>query len=255
MLGTDPKIMRQCVQILKESLRLSRYESYCIYWFCALFVLALLGTIGFHFYGHDASLLKSLQSYTASWQKHYYTNPLFVASMYVGIYAILKALSVPGMFFVTMIGGSIFGVWLGLGLTIVGSVLGSVTCLIAVRYLFRDYIPYSWKTRIDAWQKEVTKQPFLFVFTLRLVPIIPYYFINMGLAMTSIRIPPFALATGLGMIPIHLLYSHAGLKLAQMSSARDILSFDILMLLCLIATMPILLKRALTYFNHKSVTG
>lgn len=168
-------------------------------------------------------------------------NPLTSLALFFTIYAFLKLICTPGMFLLTMVGGALFGAN-ALPLTMLASTLGSSLCFCVVRMFFKDVVRSQWQERISKINNSMSKSGFRFVLMLRLIPLIPYYLINILLPVTKIHFRSFVLGTLIGMIPIHALYTYAGFEFSQITSAKDIVSPKIVLTLCLLASMPLLVK-------------
>jgi len=205
--------------------------------FGLVLLVTIIASAYFVLYIDDERLMLSTAS-ALTIMKHYVAeNYLQSVILYIGSYAILKALCVPGMFLATMVGGALFGL-LGLPLTMIGSTTGSMTAFLLVRYFFHDAVKERFPKKIQKLEKQIGEQQIQLVVYLRLIPVIPYYLINLLLPVTTMKAKSFALGTLAGMIPIHTLYTFAGFEIAKIKSTSDILTPEILFTLCLLGVFP-----------------
>ncbi len=177
---------------------------------------------------------------------HTHQYPIIIAMAYMLIYAGLTACSIPGMFLLTMLGGKLFGFWTGLCLTALGATSGSLINFYLTRILFFETMRRRWTKRLSNLELFSPTSLMLWLLAMRLMPVIPYYFLNAMAALTRINGWRFYLATLVGMIPIHSIYALAGDKLAEIETIDDVLSPPILLSLIALALFGLTIN-ALSY--------
>lgn len=171
-------------------------------------------------------------------------SPLLTATIFFSIFFVGTACSLPVTGVMIVISGIIFGHLTGFLLSIFSSTLGGTLSLLSARILFKDLIQRRFSTHIDVINKGIDKEGGMYVFGLRMVPIIPFWVLNLVVGLTSMRVSVFMLATLLGMVPVTLILSYAGSQLGQVESfsMAAIFTPGMILSLCLLATFPFLAK-------------
>ena len=168
----------------------------------------------------------------------------YVEILFIAIYTILTVVGVPGTV-LTIVGGSLFGIWHGTVISIISATLGALCAFWAARYLFRDLAQrrFSRSKRLTKYQAAVLKQPFSFVLTTRLIPISPFNLVNYLFGLTTIDWWDYTKATFIGVIPGSLAYTWIGHS-GEMAMRGDRLNFFIaLTFLAVLSVVPTLYKR------------
>ena len=181
----------------------------------------------------------ALHSYT---QAHYG----LVVILFVVIYFIQTALSLPGATILTLAGGFLFGAWLGTLYVNVGATSGATLAFIATRYLFRDAVERKFGERLQSVQKGFASNAFNYLLTLRLIPLFPFFLVNLASGLTRIQLTTYIAATAVGIVPGSFVYSNAGKQLGTINSLKDIASPGVLgafFLLGLLALVPVVYKK------------
>ena len=137
-------------------------------------------------------------------------EPLRSATTYVLIYVVVTALSLPGAVILTLIGGAIFGFVWGTLLVSLASTLGATGAFLLSRYLFRDTVSKRFQTKMKAINQGISTDGAFYLFTLRLVPIFPFFVINLVMGLTSLGAWTFLFVSQLGMFPGTLVFVNAG---------------------------------------------
>ncbi|MEO1801945.1 MAG: TVP38/TMEM64 family protein [Cyanobacteria bacterium J06629_2] len=169
----------------------------------------------------------------------------YIEIIFVGIYVVLTVIGVPGTV-LTIVGGSLFGIWYGTIISIISATLGALFAFWAARYLFRDWAQrrFSKSKRLTQFQTAVLKQPFSFVLTTRLIPISPFNLVNYLFGLTSINWLDYTYATFIGVIPGSLAYTWIGKSGDMVMKGGDRLSlFLALSFLALLSIIPMLYRR------------
>ena len=164
--------------------------------------------------------------------------PLLSALIYVLIYIGVTAASIPGAVILTLAGGALFGVIWGTLLVSFASTCGATLAFLVVRAISRDYVQKkfnkTWMKVSDGFEKSGS----FYLFTLRLVPVVPFFLVNVLMALTNIRVMNFFFVSQLGMLPASIVYVFAGTELSHIHSIKDILSPGMLAAFVLIASLP-----------------
>lgn len=169
-------------------------------------------------------------------------HPFATALVYFLVYVAVTGLSVPGATLLTLIGGAMFGLVWGTVLISFAATAGATIAFLASRFLFRDAVQRRFGERLAAVNRGMAKDGAFYLFTLRLVPYIPFFIINLAMGLTTIRPRTFYWVSQVGMLPATIVYVNAGTELGQLESTRGLLSPTLLLALTLLALFPLLTK-------------
>jgi dihydrolipoamide dehydrogenase len=220
-----------------------------------LLVFALLGAVAAYWFfdlGQYLSLT-SLKSKQGQLQSLYAANPLGVMATYMAIYVAITALSFPGAALMTLAGGGIFGLSIGTVLVSFASTIGATLAFLATRYLLRDSVQSKVGARMEAVNKGIEKDGAFYLFTLRLVPAVPFFIVNLAMGLTRMKAWTFYWVSQLGMLAGTLVFVNAGTQLAQIESLRGILSPALIASFVALGVFPLLAKKFLHYLQSKKV--
>ena len=137
-------------------------------------------------------------------------RPLLSLAAFAGLYCLVVALSIPGALIMTLAGGFLFGAVLGTAATVVGATSGAVVIFLAARSAFGDVLRRRAGSAVARFEEGVRRNAFSYILTLRLLPIFPFWLVNIGLALVNVPLRTFVLATLLGVIPGTFVYSALG---------------------------------------------
>lgn len=168
-----------------------------------------------------------------------------VAIFIVG-YCVVVGLSLPGGAIMTLGGGFLFGSVLGTLYVNVGATVGATLAFLVARYLLRDWVEQKFGNRLGPIQEGFAKNAFSYLMTLRLIPLFPFFLVNMVSGLTRVKIGTYMAATSLGIIPGSFVFAYAGRQLGTINSLKEIASPNVLIaftLLGLLALVPILYKK------------
>lgn len=190
-----------------------------------LLVLVVLAAAAFVYF--DAGQYLSLEFFNQQKQSiidYQQQQPILVASVYFLIYVLVTAFSLPGAAVMTLVGGALFGLGWGLLLVSFASSIGATLAFIIARSLLRDWVQQRFAKNLAAINEGVEKDGEFYLFTLRLVPVFPFFVINLAMALTPIRVWPFYWVSQLGMLAGTAVYVNAGTQLAQLEQVSGVLS-------------------------------
>jgi uncharacterized membrane protein YdjX (TVP38/TMEM64 family) len=198
--------------------------------------------------------LDQLKANQALMQIYLEAHPLEVTTVYFFAYVLMAALSLPGAAIMTLAGGVLFGVARGAVIVSFASTIGATLAFLASRYLFRDLI----RTRFLELMKRVDtgmeREGALYLLSLRLIPVFPFFAVNLMMGLTHIRIPTYFLVSQLGMLPATVIYVNAGTQLAKVTSLGGILNAKLILSFALLGVFPLLAKRTLEWIRRKRGT-
>ena len=180
-------------------------------------------------------------------------RPLLVGGVFFVVYVVATALSVPGAVILTLAAGAVFGLWWGTLLVSFASTLGATGAMLVARYLLREPIATRYGERLRAIDAGVARDGAFYLFTLRLVPVVPFFLINLLMGLTAMPARTFAWVSQLGMLAGTLVYVNAGTQLARLNSPADILSPGLIGAFALLGVFPLLARKALAVLRSRQV--
>ena len=194
--------------------------------------------------------LEYLKSSKAFFISSYGENPILVLIGYFLFYVVMTSFSLPGAILLTLAGGLFFGVFTGTLIVSFASTIGATLAMIIARFLLRDWVKSRFSSQMKTINSGINKDGGYYLFTLRLLPVFPFFVINLGMGLTPIRTVTFYWVSQLGMFPGTLVYIIAGSELAKIESLGDILSPTLIGSLALLGIFPLMVKKML-YFIEK----
>lgn len=218
-------------------------------------ILAMVFAIG-TFFAYDLQQylsfdgLKSTLVQFQSWRDAY---PLLTSAGFFILYVAVTALSLPGAAVMTLAAGALFGLWWGLLLVSFASTIGATLAFLVSRYMLRDVVQLRFGDRLKTINDGVAKDGAFYLFTLRLVPVVPFFVINLVMGLTSLPVKTFYWVSQLGMLAGTLVYVNAGTQLGRIERMSDILSPALLGSFVLLGLFPWLAKAVLARWQKRRV--
>lgn len=180
-------------------------------------------------------------------------SPLLIIGGFFLLYVVVTALSLPGAAILTLASGALFGLVQGLIIASFASSIGATLAFLASRYLLRDTIKQRFPERLAAIDSGVEKEGGFYLFTLRLVPVFPFFLINLLMGVTAIKSWTYYWVSQVGMLAGTFVYVNAGTQLAQIDSLSGILSFNLIVSFALLGFFPLIAKGILNVFKKRRV--
>lgn len=221
--------------------------------------IALLLAIGVAivaFFALDVHLLLTLEGLKqglADFEAQRSAAPLLTGGLFLLLYVLVTALSLPGAAVMTIAAGALFGLAWGTVLVSFASSIGATLAFMASRYLMRDSVQKRFGDRLQAVNDGIEKDGAFYLFTLRLVPVFPFFLINLLMGLTPIRAVTFYWVSQVGMLAGTLVYVNAGTQLAQLDSLSGILSPSLLLSFALLGIFPLIAKKILSVIKARRV--
>jgi uncharacterized membrane protein YdjX (TVP38/TMEM64 family) len=178
------------------------------------------------------------------------------AGIYVLIYIATVALSIPGATVLSLLGGFFFGPWVGVGLIVSGATLGALLVFLAARFIIGTAVQEQYGERLARFNREIEENGRNYLLTLRLIPIFPFFLINLFAGVTTVPFLTFLWTTAIGIIPGSFVYAYLGYTGARIEPGESLLSPQILIalvLLGLLSLVPVIGKK-IRARSQKSVT-
>ncbi len=219
-------------------------------------ILALIAAAVAAFFAFDLGQYLSLgylKQSQATFAGLYERQPLAVAAVYFVIYVAVTALSVPGAAILTLAGGAIFGLGWGTLIVSFASSLGATLAFLAARFVLRDSIEAQFGQRLAEINNGIKKDGAFYLFTLRLVPLVPFFVINLVMGLTQMRAITFYWVSQLGMLAGTAVYVNAGTQLARIESLQGILSPALIGSFVLLGVFPLIARKVVEAVQRRKV--
>jgi len=185
---------------------------------------------------------------------HWYdSHPWQTALAFFLVYIAITGLSLPGAALLTLAAGAIFGLLWGTLIVSFASSLGATLALLASRFALRDWVQARFSRQLQGINRGMEREGALYLFTLRLIPAVPFFVINLAMGLTPIRARTFYWVSQLGMLPATVVYVNAGRQLAAIDSPGGIVSPGLVGALALLGIFPLLAKKALDLYRAGKV--
>lgn len=219
-------------------------------WWLLGFLLVLIGL----FFVFDLGRFFRLEMLKASHDvlvQTYQERPIWVISLYALIYVVMAALSLPGAAVMSLAGGAVLGFWVGVPVVLLSATMGATLAFLAARYLFRDMVQRRFGDRLAAINRGLERDGAFYLFSLRLVPVFPFFLINLLMGLTAIRVSTFFWASLTGMLAGSAVYVNAGTQLAAITNPSDIFSPALIGSFLLLASFPWLARWAIGIIKRR----
>ena len=187
--------------------------------------------------------LETLKAQQASIETYRSNHPGRAVAIYALIYIAVTGLSLPGATILTLAGGAVFGLLWGTLIVSFASTIGATLAFLAARFLFRDAVKSRLGDRLQAIDKGVAKDGALYLFTLRLVPVFPFFVINLVMGLTALKTQIFYWVSQVGMLAGTVVYVNAGTQLGKLESLSGILSPGLIGSFALLGIFPLLANK------------
>ena len=196
---------------------------------------------------------EQLKASQAGFAQLHAQQPFAVAAVYFVVYVLATALSIPGAVIITLAGGAVFGLWQGLLLVSFASSIGATLAFLASRFVLRDWVEARFGQRLADINAGVDKEGGFYLFTLRLIPVVPFFLINLLMGLTRMKTGTFYVVSQIGMLAGTAVYVNAGTQLAQLDSVQGILSPALLGSFVLLGIFPLLARRVVGFIQKRKV--
>lgn len=218
----------------------------------ATVVLAMV--VGAYFWLGDALSLETLARQEARLLSFKEQSPGGTAIIAAFVYALLTGFNFPGATGLSLFYAWYFKFFLGLIVVSFGSTAGATISFLLSRYWFRDWIQQRWGARVAGIQEAFDREGPLYLFTLRLIPAVPFFLINPVMGLTRIRVWTFWWVSQLGMLPATVVYVYAGSTFPSLQELADqgigrVWNWQTILALVLIGTLPILIRAVVNWWR------
>ncbi len=221
-----------------------------------LLVAALLLACVTAFFAFDLGRyfsLTFLKDSQASFAVLYAQRPVLVALVFFALYVAVTALSLPGAAIMTLASGAGFGLITGTVLVSLASTIGATLAMLAARYMLRDTIQNRFGRRLAEVNKGIEKEGAFYLFTLRLIPVVPFFALNLLMGLSRMKTWTYFWVSQMGMLAGTLVFVNAGTQIAKIDSLKSILSPGLIGSFVLLGLLPLVVKRILDFFKRRKV--
>ncbi|MFP4072052.1 MAG: TVP38/TMEM64 family protein [Desulfovibrionales bacterium] len=196
--------------------------------------------------------LAYLKQTREQFQTLYASHTPVVLGAFFLIYVVATALSLPGAAVLTLAAGALFGFWTGLVLVSFASTIGATLAFVLARFLLRDWVQHKFGKKLEKINTGVEREGSFYLFTLRLVPVFPFWLINLAMALTPIKTWTFYWISQVGMLPGTAVYVNAGKQLGEIDTLGGILSWNIILSFALLGIFPLAVKKLMALYRRRT---
>ena len=197
--------------------------------------------------------LDALKSKQAVFESYRINNYGFTVLIYGIVYVVVTGLSLPGATVLTLAGGAIFGLFWGTVIVSFASTIGATLAFLAARFLFRDAVKSRFGSRLQEIDEGINRDGAFYLFTLRLIPVFPFFIINLVMGLTALKTRTFYWVSQVGMLAGTIVYVNAGTQLAKIESLSGILSPGLLGSFVLLGLFPLLAQRIVQALKNRKI--
>ena len=195
--------------------------------------------------------LEYMQESQTRFQTLYSEHRVGVIAGYMGIYILVTSLSLPGAAIMTLAGGALFGLVIGTIVVSFASTIGATLACFVSRFILRDWVQGKFGDKLKTVNEGIEKEGSLYLFTLRLIPVFPFWLINLVMGLTKMPLKTFFWVSQVGMLAGTIVYVNAGKELAKIDSLSGILSPGLIISFVLLGLFPIIAKKAVGLYKSK----
>lgn len=181
----------------------------------------------------------------------YNEHQFLVIAGYMLMYILVTSLSLPGAAVMTLAGGALFGLLTGTIVVSFASTIGATFACFVSRFILRDWVQGKFGDKLKTVNVGIEKEGAFYLFTLRLIPVFPFWLINLVMGLTKMPLKNFYLVSQIGMLPGTMVYVNAGKELAKIESLSGILSPGLILSFVLLGIFPIITKKLLSLYKTK----
>lgn len=220
-----------------------------------LSVLLLIVGLFFYFDLGRYLSLDYLKESQARFQRLYEQHRFSVLGSYMVIYVVVTALSLPGAAVMTLAGGGLFGLVTGTIAVSFASTIGATCACLASRFFLRDWVQNKFGEKLQTINEGIDKEGAFYLFSLRLIPVFPFFIINLLMGLTTMPIRTYFWVSQLGMLPATIVYVNAGNELAKIDSLAGIISPSLIASFAVLGLFPITVKKLMERYRKSRASS
>jgi uncharacterized membrane protein YdjX (TVP38/TMEM64 family) len=180
----------------------------------------------------------------------YSERPFPVIASYIAIYILVTSLSLPGAAVMTLAGGALFGLYTGTVVVSFASSIGATLACLVSRFLLRDWVQSRFGGKLTAINQGIAREGAFYLFTLRLIPIFPFWLINLLMGLTAMPLRTFYWVSQAGMLAATIVYVNAGKELSTIDSLSGILSLRLILSFVVLGIFPLTAKKLVGFYRR-----
>ncbi|ADH87322.1 VTT domain-containing protein [Desulfurivibrio alkaliphilus] len=215
-------------------------------------ILLLLAGAFFWFELHHWLTLAQLRDFQVQATAFYEQRPLSAIALFVLAYLLVVALNLPGGALLGLLAGAVFGVLVGTVVVSFASTIAATVACALCRYLFRDLVRARFPQVAVSVDRGIAREGAFYLFSLRLIPAVPFFVINMVMGLTAMPLRTFYWVSQLGMLPGTFVFVNAGRELGQLTATGDIFSLRLVLAFALLGLLPLLAKWGVDFYRRRS---
>ncbi|CCO24473.1 TVP38/TMEM64 family protein [Maridesulfovibrio hydrothermalis] len=210
-----------------------------------ILILLILVTVLFFAFDLDRFLtLEYMKNSRQEFQNYYAQNPVSTVLGFFLIYVVVVGVNLPGASVLGLAGGALFGFTTAVITISFASTIGATFACFFSRYLFRDYVQRKFGERLEKVNKGIQEEGSFYLFTLRLIPAVPFVVINLIMGLTPMKLRTFYWVSQIGMLPGTMVYVNAGKELGKIDSLSGIVQPSLILSFAALGLFPLLVKKA-----------
>ncbi len=195
--------------------------------------------------------LENLKDQQTTFSQYYAEHIGFTLLSYFLVYVVIAAFPLPGAAILSLAGGALFGLVSGVFVVSFASSIGATLAFLASRFLFKDFVQKQFGEKLSVINEKTNQDGAFYLFGLRLVPLFPFFAINLLMGLTPIRKSTFYLVSQIGMLPATFVYVLAGTQLAKINTLQDILSPKLILSFAVLGVFPFIAKKFMSYLQKQ----
>jgi uncharacterized membrane protein YdjX (TVP38/TMEM64 family) len=199
----------------------------------------------------DYLTLSYLKQSGEKFEAVYSAHRALVIAGYMAVYIVVTSLSLPGAAVMTLAGGAMFGLVTGTVVVSFASSIGATLACLVSRFLLRDWVQGRFGDKLKTINRGIEREGAFYLFSLRLIPVFPFWMINLVMGLTGLRLFTFYWVSQAGMLPGTVVYVNAGRELGRIESLSGILSPRVIISFALLGVFPIVVKRLLQFYRAR----
>ncbi len=216
-------------------------------------LIVILLIAAFKFFGLDKYFtLSYLKESRESFAALYAQNRFLVIGSYMAIYILATALSLPGAAILTLAGGALFGLVVGTIIISFASTIGASLACFFSRFVLRDWVQGKFGDKLETVNQGIEKEGAFYLFTMRLIPVIPFWVINLVMGLTRMRLFTFYWVSQVGMLAGTIVYVNAGKELGKLESLSGILSPSLIISFVILGVFPLIVKKIMGWYRART---
>ncbi len=199
----------------------------------------------------DYLTLSYIKESQQRFQELYREQSLTVISAYAGIYILVTALSLPGATVMTLAAGALFGLVTGTVVVSFASTIGATLACFVSRFILRDWVQGKFGDRLKTIDEGIEREGAFYLFTLRLIPVFPFWLINLLMGLTKMPLKTFYWVSQAGMLAATIVFVNAGREIGKIESLSGILSPTLILSFVLLGLFPLMTKKSIAFYKAK----